>query len=101
MAANRFTEKVQRDWELLRGDLNALADLQPVAALKRREHRTQGLAAVAERKLLCGRGLPERAPESGAVEQRVVPEAASAAPVFQQDAIHRAAVYADHAIRFH
>jgi len=27
MAANRFTEKVQRDWELLRGDLNALAQI--------------------------------------------------------------------------
>jgi hypothetical protein len=33
MAANRFTDKVQRDWEVLRSDLNALAQIYSLSPL--------------------------------------------------------------------
>ena len=33
MAANRFTEKVQRNWEVLRSDLNALAQIYSLSPL--------------------------------------------------------------------
>lgn len=33
MAANRFTEKLQRDWEVLRSDLNALAQIYSLPQL--------------------------------------------------------------------
>ena len=33
MAANRFTDRVQRDWEVLRSDLNALAQIYSLSPL--------------------------------------------------------------------
>jgi len=33
MAANRFTEKLQRDWQVLRSDLNALAQIYSLPLL--------------------------------------------------------------------